>query len=430
MKSDPFVSAQVLTAISAQHAKVKGAVDYVATQATDQLAEVEAAARVPVAARKNREHFPYTISSASASLTALAAAGLDERANAQRLHAAALVLGVYPIDAKARLLALVAGNERAKPMRAKLLGDLLSAARETASSATIAASYEESEHLLLVSNAKTTALALDAIIREAPAHALIPKLARGLLDARRHGRWQTTQENLAVLQTMRRYFDAYEKDTPSYTGKLWIGNVAYAEQTFAGRSNARGVSHLAWSALAPGSSHDVTLDRSGAGRMYYRIGITYAPKQIDLPALDAGFIVQRAYRGVDDPKDAVQTKDGHWHIKLGAKIEVTVEEVNTAPRSAVAVVDPMPASFEPVNTRLANAERAADGSTTFSWDHVDLRDNRAEAFDSSLPAGTHRFSYTVRAVTPGTFLAAPAKAEEMYSPETFGRSAGTTVTVD
>ena len=314
-------------------------------------------------------------------------------------------------------------------MRARLLGELLSAVRMTAGSATIAASYVEAERLLLVSNAKTTALALDAIMREAPAHPIIPKLARGLLDARKHGRWMSTQENLAVLQTMRRYFDTYEKATPNYTGKLWVGNAAYAEQTFAGRSNARGVSHLDWSALAPGSTHTITLQKAGPGRMYYRVGITYAPKQTELEAVDAGFVVRREYHAVDDPHDVVQTKDGHWKIKLGAKIEVVLEAVNTAPRDTVALVDPMPAGFEPVNTRLANAERAADGST-WAWDHVDLRDNRAEAFDMTLPAGTHRFSYTVRATTPGTFLAAPAKAEEMYSPETFGRSTGTTVTIE
>lgn len=38
-------------------------------------------------------------------------------------------------------------------------------------------------------------------------------------------------------------------------------------------------------------------------------------------------------------------------------------------------------------------------------------------------------SYTVRATTPGVFLAAPAKAEEIYTPETFGRSSGEIVEV-
>ena len=55
-----------------------------------------------------------------------------------------------------------------------------------------------------------------------------------------------------------------------------------------------------------------------------------------------------------------------------------------------------------------------------------MRDNRSEAFAMQLgtaaPLLVHR-----RATTPGTFIAAPAKAEEMYSPETFGRSSGQTV---
>jgi len=90
----------------------------------------------------------------------------------------------------------------------------------------------------------------------------------------------------------------------------------------------------------------------------------------------------------------------------------------------------MPAGLESVNTRLAIAERAAVSPDDSRWDHVEMRDNRSEAFAMTHPEGSHRFAYTARATTPGTFIAAPSKAEEMYSPETFGRSAGTTVTIE
>src|SRR5215207_7021705 len=223
-------------------------------------------------------------------------------------------------------------------MRDKLFADLLSAVHETAAAATVTTQYTEAERLLLVSDHKTTALALDAIMREQPQHAVVTKLARGLLDGRRRGRWRSTQENVVVLQAMRRYFDLYEKDTPNYTGKLWFGNAAYAEQSFVGRSTARGVSQLDWSTLAPGSTHDLVMTKTGPGRMYYRIGITYAPKQTNLPALDAGFIVRRSYHGVDDPKDVVQLPDGRVKIKLGARVLVQLEAINTSLRYAVALV--------------------------------------------------------------------------------------------
>ena len=73
---------------------------------------------------------------------------------------------------------------------------------------------------------------------------------------------------------MRRYFDTYEKATPNYTGKLWLGAAAYAEQAFVGRSSARGAAAPRLDALAPGSTHDLALVKDGAGRMYYRVGIT------------------------------------------------------------------------------------------------------------------------------------------------------------
>jgi len=432
IKSDPYVSMQVLTALAAQ--KITGKVTtsataYVSKESNALFARLEQAVATQPAQRKDRHEHPYVISLAAATLSALSAAGVDVRPRAERLHAIATTLAAYPVDAKARLLSLTAKLERARAMRTKLLTELVSATHETASSATVTTTFVESERLLLVSNNKTSALALDAIMREAPDHALVTKLARGVLDGRRHGRWMSTQENLVALQTMRRYFDTYEKVTPNYTGKLWFGSAAYAEQAFVGRSNARGQARADWTSLTPGSTHDLALAKAGPGRMYYRVGITYAPKQTNLPALDAGFIVRRNYTAADDPADVIKTKDG-YKIRLGAKVLVTLETLNTTRRYAVALVDPLPAGFEAVNENLATAERAVAVVSDTHWDHTNMRDNRSEAFRMSLEEGTHRFSYTIRATTPGTFIAAPTKAEEMYSPETFGRSSGQTVVIE
>jgi hypothetical protein len=153
-----------------------------------------------------------------------------------------------------------------------------------------------------------------------------------------------------------------------------------------------------------------------------------------VPALDAGFVVRRTYSAIDDPGDVRQLADGRWQIKLGARVRIVVEETATAARHGVALVDPLPAGLEAVNTALANAERAASdppaaNTDDAAWDARVTRDDRTEAFAMEQGAGIHRASYTVRATTPGTFFAAPAKAEEMYHPETFGRSTGETVVV-
>jgi uncharacterized protein YfaS (alpha-2-macroglobulin family) len=430
MKSDPFVTMQVVQALGAVHRGAGAkAMAYVNKQAKSLMAELDKATALPTAQQPRGDRLSYAVSLAATALLTLAGAGEDVGARAEHLHQQATRLAVYPMDAKARLLALVAKQERHKAMRTRLLGDILSATHETASAATVTTSYQESERLLLVSSNKTTALALHALLLEAPNHALVSKLARGVLDGRRHGRWSSTQENLVVLQALRLYFDTFEKAEPHYTGKLWFGSQAYAEQAFLGRSNVRGQATLDWNTLVPGSTHDLALAKDGTGRMYYRVGITYAPREPHLPALDAGFVVRRSYSAVDDPADVKKLADGRWRIRLGAKILVTVEASNTSKRYNVALVDPLPAGFETVNENLATAERAVHARDDSFWDYQNLRDNRSEAFALSMDEGRHQFSYTVRATTPGTFIAAPAKAEEMYSPETFGSSTGEIVEI-
>jgi len=44
--------------------------------------------------------------------------------------------------------------------------------------------------------------------------------------------------------------------------------------------------------------------------------------------------------------------------------------------------------------------------------------------------GVYTYAYVARATTPGTFVVPPARAEEMYHPETFGRSASARVIVE
>ena len=53
-----------------------------------------------------------------------------------------------------------------------------------------------------------------------------------------------------------------------------------------------------------------------------------------------------------------------------------------------------------------------------------------EVFASLLWEGVYNYSYVTRATTPGQFVVPPAKAEEMYHPETFGRTGTDFVNVE
>ena len=118
--------------------------------------------------------------------------------------------------------------------------------------------------------------------------------------------------------------------------------------------------------------------------------------------------------------------------------------VADAQRTSVALVDPLPAGLEAVNPALAvsttTPPEEGDGGPIpidccwywgWNWfEHQNLRDDRVEAFASYLPGGTYEYTYIARATTPGEFVVPPTKAEEMYAPEVFGRSASARVVVD
>jgi len=305
-------------------------------------------------------------------------------------------------------------------------------ATETASTATFATRYSEGEYLLLHSQRRTDGVVLEALLAAQPENPLVPKVVRGLLGHRVRGRWDNTQENAWVLLALDRYFHQFEGQTPEFVARVWLGERFAGSHAFTGRQADRWLVSVPMRVLQEERPGSVTIGKEGPGRIYWRAGLRYAPRDLELAPLDAGFAVSRTYEAVDDPRDVVLGADGRWRVKAGARVRVTVTMTAPSRRLHVALVDPLPAGFEPVNPELLGAREAPpEGGARpvdFGWwwrlywyEHQNLRDDRAEAFTSLLRAGTYTYSYLARATTPGQFVVPPPRAEEMYSPETFGR---------
>ena len=299
---------------------------------------------------------------------------------------------------------------------------------ETAGAATFATDYGEDAYLLLHSSRRTDGIVLDALITMAPTSDLIPKVVAGLLAHRVRGRWNNIQENTFILLALNRYFDTFEATDPDFVARVWLGDLYAAEHEYSGRSTDRASTVIPMAELLATGDSDLVVEKDGEGRLYYRLGLHYAPDDLDLDPLDRGFVVQRSYEAVGDPGDVWLDDDGVWHVLAGAEVRVNVTMVNDSRRTNMVLIDPLPAGFEPLNPALAVTGevdvRSSAGWWWWTWyRHQNLRDDRAEAFARYLWAGTHEYSYVARATTPGTFVVPPAKAEEIYAPEVFGRSA-------
>jgi len=190
--------------------------------------------------------------------------------------------------------------------------------------------------------------------------------------------------------------------------------------------------------VTTGSSPSLSISREGTGRLYYTARVQYsAPEAAE--SVDRGIHVERRYERYvkEGPKQPTTS------FNVGDLIRVTVSVRVRGEARYLALTDPVPAGFEPLDawfqTTASDLAREADqGSRDGDWgsvwrrggfEHVEKHDDRVLGFATRLGSGTHEFSYLVRATTAGTFAAAGAGVEAMYEPAYGGRSEAATISV-
>lgn len=430
----PYVSAHAVHALL--RAKAKGyAVNEPALEAgLNYLRELE-------------QHFPTDYSKSvrhyiqAYSLYVRELAGDQDRAAVSSLITQAGGVSQLPSEALGWLLAVLARDNSATQQRQALMRELMNRSTETASGVAIKNELNAGGYWVMHSERAANGIVLEALIKAESQSDLIPKLVKALQAKRTQGHWGSTQDNVFVLLGLDQYFQSYEAQTPDFVAKAWLGADFAGEYRFKGRSSDSMQTEIPMEWLLKGEARrDLVLAKEGEGRLYYRLGLRYAPQDLELKSAEHGFTVTRSYRGLDKTEDVKQNADGSWQIKAGSRVEVTLTMQANAERYHVALVDPLPAGLEAVNPALAvSSQQALENPELaplpFSWrgswyEQQNLRDERVEAFTSVLPEGVYTYRYIAKATTPGRFIVPPAKAEEMYAPETFGRSASTRVVVE
>ena len=351
--------------------------------------------------------------------------------------------------------------------RDALLKDLRARVTETARTAHFAESTSQAEaeglQLLMHSNVQTDAIALMALLEISPDDPLLPKVMAGILDDRdpqRGGRWGTTHANAWALLAASRYFKVVEKEVPDYVARIWLDTAFAGEQAFKGRSMTTTEQTVPMATLLKDQPREVLLAKDGPGKLYYRLGLRYAPADLLMKAESQGFSVFRSYeplaQGGDpvDPESVRRLPDGSYEIKAGALVRVNLTLVARDRANFVVVDDPLPAGFEGQNASFATTLQDVNGGVTsqsydrgggdmwgdaedgwwwwrpwWSFSHTELRDDRMLLFANHLPAGVYTYSYTARATTIGEFQLPPIHAEAMYAPEQFGHSASAKVRI-
>lgn len=334
-----------------------------------------------------------------------------------------------PLFTKAVLALALAQQDASDPRAAALLGELRSFVDEREASARI----ESSEGLWTWywdSHVRSSALVLMAMLAIEPEHALAPKLARGLLDARKAGRWSNTQENAYALLALADYAAIYEADEPHFQARVWLDREALARVDVAGRSFEVQEGFTPMAELLPAkrraaTASELLLERAGVGRMYYRVGLEWVSTASDLPARSEGLAITRSLRNVQG------TIADDQAIATGDLLALDVTLETRSELTHVAVELPLPAGLEAIDLELGKGSAAMkiSGNRAHWVSHQELRRDRAVVFADRLAPGTHVTTVFVRATTPGEYVMPPGTAEMMYYPEVYGRTSSRRVSV-
>ncbi|MCJ2068590.1 alpha-2-macroglobulin family protein [Methylobacterium sp. J-030] len=173
----------------------------------------------------------------------------------------------------------------------------------------------------------------------------------------------------------------------------------------------------------------VQLVNSGRGPVQVAVTVNGNPLTPE-PAAAQGYTVERSFHRLDgsrvDPAAGLRQND-----RLVVVLKVTEAKAEAA---RLLLVDPLPAGLEIDNPKLLDAD-VLQGLAFTKSDvqpvHTEFRDDRFVAAYDRDPSQSAFFTvaYTVRAVSPGTYVHPGATVEDMYRPARFGRTATGSVTV-
>jgi uncharacterized protein YfaS (alpha-2-macroglobulin family) len=365
-----------------------------------------------------------------------------------------------PLFSQAFLLHAMAVGGGDKKSIDTLVNELEGSLRLDANVARVMTNLGDRYAALMDSDTRTTALVLRGILAAKPSHPLAAKLAMGLLADRKGGTWRNTQETAWSLVALAAYKHAQEKTAPNFLAHVFLGQTEIATHPFKGATVDQLRTSLPADRLVSAGGSALAFDVDGTGHLFYEARLRYAPKQLPTTGLERGFFVQKTMRlvtpdGLSAALSGSSTPSSSSFV--GGNLVLTeIVIVTPSPRQYVVVDDPLPAGFEPVDARLATTSAGldVDAKTDDNGDPEDafdqpngyddvaaghaflasryvreLRDDRAVFFIDRMPAGMYRYRYLARATTLGAFVLPPTRAEEMYTPEVFGRTGAGTIQV-
>jgi len=245
----------------------------------------------------------------------------------------------------------------------------------------------------------------------------LPRMARGALERRQRGHWNTTVANAWGVLAMAKFSARFEVQPVNGT----------TSATLAGRTSAQtwpqtkdiGPLNFPW----PNEKEKLSLTHEGTGKPWITMTSHAA---IPLKSmLSTGYRIERSVTPIE------QKISGVWSRGDVARVKLTMEAQSDM--TWVVVNDPVPAGASIIGSGLGrDSQLLAQGEkrTGYAWPAFEERRfDGFRAYYDYVPKGKWTVEYTIRLNNPGTFSLPATRVEAMYAPEMFGELPNGTMTV-
>jgi uncharacterized protein YfaS (alpha-2-macroglobulin family) len=329
---------------------------------------------------------------------------------------------------------------------------------------------------------KDTALLLKAFVAHKDENSETGNVLRWLLAGRdTRGVWGSTHNIFIVVDAMTEYLTWQHETEAQFSLRGLLDGASVFEHDFNAGNIFETFTHfIPIDTFVREKLVPLTLSREDTnGRqntLYYDMSLKYFLPVASLPPRDEGITVVRNLYELNDSKNETPVQ----RAKVGDIVRGRITIMVPSMYQHVAIEDFIPAGFEIVNfnldteTGMLDAQSGGLGfklpqpvkdngflvrtldriSSLFGnsqtaqvygeWgyenttendshklypSHVESHDDRVFLYVESLSPGVYEYEYYLRALVPGTFQHLPARAEELYFPEVFGRTSGEVITV-
>lgn len=312
-------------------------------------------------------------------------------------------------------------DTRKDPRGEQLAGELVSAARTQGELSSWSATSDAlMEDVMVDTSAEATALALKALADRGSKDPVLERAARWLMANRNAGSyWVSTKQTAMALNGLLAFMKSRGEKPAPVSAEILVNGTRAGTVRFDAAS-LTAPNPVLIDAPAGDGLNTVRIVRQGEGALYFDAGLRY----YDKPAASERTGTRRlAMLRQYFTLTPVQVKGRIVYretplagpVKTGDLLLVKLTVAGSNDWRYLMLEDPIPAGTEAIERD--GAYQLEQGRAWEYGSQRELRDDRTVYFLDHLADGRREFSYMLRATTPGTFNAMPARVSPMYVPD-------------